>query len=161
MTVIAAAKNDKGELALIADRIYSPFNRPVWCAEPKIFRCDDTGYVLGVSGQIVNSGVLSILRGADDFFSVEIPPTDTHLILLTSMEVWIYRANDEKPAWYNPMLVGEPAAIGCFADMITSGMSYGDDLCLRQTTQRILALHQAYGFQSGQVDVMYPTTDLI
>lgn len=98
MTVIAAVKNDKGELALIADRIYSPFQRPIWCAEPKIFRCDDTGYILGVSGRIVNSGVMSILRGEEDFFSVKIPPTDTHLILLTATDVWIYKANDVEPA---------------------------------------------------------------
>lgn len=75
--------------------------------------------------------------------------------------MWIYKANDPNPVWYNPLAMGEPAVIGCFADMITAGVGYGDQLCLRQATNRISALHEAFGFQSRQVDVLYPTTEII
>lgn len=155
MTIVAVAYDHNDHPYMVADRICYPFERPVWSFLPKIFKCEDSGYLLGVSGNIVNSAVQRILDGEEDFFSLEIPPTDTHFILLTNEDVWIYKANDTHPCWYRPTVVGESAAIGCFATILETGSCYGARIDLKEAMSRIGALHAAFGFQHPGVDVLH------
>lgn len=143
MTIITLALNSDRRLALVADRVYSPFSNPQFMHKAKIFRRGSV--IVGVSGDICAVDLDQLLNG-------ELPVECTskaHIIYVDedTQRVMIAKpcGEDSVSTWFDPLLTGEPVTIGCFAHIVNTGV-YGSIPTVELATSRINHLHSAFGF---------------
>lgn len=155
MTIITLALTPDNRLALVADRLYAPFSNPQFMQKAKIFRCG--AIVIGVSGDICAVDLDQLLNG-------ELPIQGTskaHIIYVNedTQRVMIAKpcGEDSFSTWFDPLLTGEPVAIGCFAHIVDTGV-YGSIPTLETALSRINHLHLAFGHDKP-ADVMGLTID--
>lgn len=142
MTIITLALTSTRRLALVADRLYSPFSKPQFMTKAKIFRRGSI--VIGVSGDICAIDLDRLLDGE----LTSRGSSKAHIIYVNedTRQVKIAKpcGEDTFSTWFDPLLTGEPVTIGCFAHIVDTDV-YGSVPTAELAESRIKHLHLAFG----------------